>query len=91
MINLDEMVDKMTKAKVEKQAQETRNPADDTFMSFKPEHTYLGRLLPNVANPANTFTPYEEYGFVPLMWFARFLLVHFKIACDCNRVIHLAL
>lgn len=63
MINLDEMVDKMTKAKVEKQAQETRNPADDTFMSFKPEHTYLGRLLPNVANPANTFTPYEEYGF----------------------------
>lgn len=66
MVNLDELVetlheenDRVAKAQENGEAKQS----DENFLSLSAGHTYLLRLLPNVANKAKTFAPYEEYGF----------------------------
>lgn len=65
MVNLDELVETLNEEKVkeEERAAQSSGQADENFLSLNAGHTYLVRLLPNIANKAKTFTSYEEYGF----------------------------
>lgn len=64
LIDLDSLMNTVTEKEVQKKERETSSStADANFLSLKKGNTYLVRLLPNQANPANTFADYEEYGF----------------------------
>lgn len=65
LINLDDLVGTLVEQDVKSRdnSNSDRQPADENFLSCEAGHTYLVRLLPNIANPAQTFADYEEYGF----------------------------
>lgn len=62
MINLDELVDTLNVVN-ESSKEENTKVVDENFLQLSAGHTYTFRLLPNIHNPAKTFTSYEEYGF----------------------------
>lgn len=63
MLDLDNLLDTIEQTENKKRDKANENKVDENFLNCKEGHTYIVRLLPYTASPADTFVDYEEYGF----------------------------